>query len=487
MSKSLYLFTLLWCVKSNGYTQHQDVHDKPFLWRGLFHAVDDSSTILNSFRQGQVNGHFRHFFMATDNSASLTDYYANAFGAALRFETAQFHGLQMTLGGSFVENLGSSDLSTRDAMTNAANRYEIGLFNMEDPSSGTGINRLEEFNLKYNWRTSFIEAGKILVNTPMINLQDGRMRPTLSEGVWVQWNEARRLRLEGGFLYGFSPRGTTGWYRGARSIGAYPAGLNPDGSKSGYKGNLKSHGVGVVGMVAQPASGIELKLWNYYVSQIINSVLVQADFNNSVSRHSSGDSSASSSRPIDGFYGGIQFIRQDALAYGGNPDQSKTYTPQNSKAMTFGAQAGWKNTTWDFSINYNRITSRDRYLFPREWGRDPFYTFMPRERNDGLADVHSGVLRAQWKKEKYGIRSGLAAGYFNLSDVRDFAMNKYGMPSYYQINLDIGYASKGLLKGMETQLLIVSKIKNGETYGEMRYVIHKVNMVLYNLVINYHF
>ena len=54
---------------------------------------------------------------------------------------------------------------------------------------------------------------------------------------------------------------------------------------------------------------------------------------------------------------------------------------------------------------------RKPILLPREWGRDPFYTFLPRERNEGLGDVHA--LMAQWNygKEQATNRFFVAAGY----------------------------------------------------------------------------
>ena len=68
------------------------------------------------------------------------------------------------------------------------NRYEIGLFDIEDPSNKKDIDRLEELYLKYNFKNATITVGKQLINTPFINLQDGRMRPTVVEGVWTEIN-----------------------------------------------------------------------------------------------------------------------------------------------------------------------------------------------------------------------------------------------------------------------------------------------------------
>jgi len=124
---------------------------------------------------------------------------------------------------------------------------------------------------------------------------------------------------------------------------------------------------------------------------------------------------------------------------------------------------------------------------PREWGRDPFFTFLPRERNEGLGDVHAIVGKVNYKISKARITTSVAFGNYNLPEVTEFSLNKYGIPSYNQLNIDIRYKFAGLLKGLETQLLYVFKEKTGNSYGNDKYVINKVDMSLWNLVFNYQF
>jgi hypothetical protein len=124
---------------------------------------------------------------------------------------------------------------------------------------------------------------------------------------------------------------------------------------------------------------------------------------------------------------------------------------------------------------------------PREWGRDPFYTFIPRERNEGLADVHAMVAKYQRKMIQNRFKLQLIAGYFKLPEANDFARNKYGVPSYYQVAADIRHEFEGALKGFDAQLLLIYKGAVGNTFDNMRFVINKVNVGLVNFVINYHF
>ncbi len=86
---------------------------------------------------------------------------------------------------------------------------------------------------------------------------------------------------------------------------------------------------------------------------------------------------------------GAQLFRQDAISDGGNADAKKTYITPGSKSMgaSFRIAHEWLRTS--FNINYTRITADGRFLMPREWGKEPFYTFIPRERNEGTGDVHA--------------------------------------------------------------------------------------------------
>jgi hypothetical protein len=74
-----------------------------------------------------------------------------------------------------------------------------------------------------------------------------------------------------------------------------------------------------------------------------------------------------------------------------------------------------------------------------------------------------------------------------LPEVSDVAKNKYGMPSYTQLNVDIRYEFTGFLTGLGTQLLYVYKKKAGNNTINEKYIINKVNMGLWNLVLNYNF
>jgi hypothetical protein len=104
-----------------------------------------------------------------------------------------------------------------------------------------------------------------------------------------------------------------------------------------------------------------------------------------------------------------------------------------------------------------------------------------------LANANALVSTFSYKFKKPGIKTLLSLGYFDLPDAADFARNKYGLPSYTQLNLDIRYDFKGWLQGLNTQLLIYHKWKTEDGELAEKYLINKVNMQGWNIVLNYNF
>lgn len=454
--------------------QHQDHTEKTMMGKGKQSIAEDTTSLLHAFKTGSLHGHFRYFFMSTQNQQGLTDYYANAAGAGIRYETAKFHGFQMAISSFHIFNIGSSDFTKPDSTTGQYNRYETALFDVTEPTNRNHLDRLGELYLKYNFKNSNIVFGRQYINTPFINFQDGRMQPTGVQGVWVQMNEMKNFKVEGGWLFAVSPRGTVKYYEVGESIGLYQTGVNPDGTRSGYNGNIESKGIGVLGITTTFSKKIKLQGWNMFTQNVFNTAMLQADFN-------------FPKKDGSNLFAAAQFIRQDAVNDGGNADPSKTFFSKGQKSITFGGRFGWKNNQWETSINYNRITADGRYLVPREWGRESFFTFLPRERNDGVGDAHAIMAKVMYNIPQARVKTSLAAGYYKLPDVKDYRLNKYGLPSYAQVNADIQYSFTGMMNGLEAQLLIVGKIKEGETYNNKRFEFNKVNMILYNFVLNYHF
>jgi hypothetical protein len=435
-------------------------------------AEQPPANLLQAFKHGQFNGQFRSFIMATDNTRQLSDYHAWAVGGSLHFNTAAWHGVSLGIGGSFNYNLSSSDLTAKDSLTGAVNRYEIGLFDVEEPGNRKNLDRLEALWLRHQWKKSHVTLGQQAIQTPFVNYQDGRMRPTAEAGLWAEVNDVKHTKIEAGWLWSISPRSTVKWYDIGESIGLYPKGLNPDGTASGYPENLKSQGIGILGITRQFGANTKIQVWNHFVENIFNTAFIQADY----------------VRPLKNGHKlltGIQFTHQDALANGGNDDASKTYMMPGGQSNVVSAQVGWQQKGWQALVAYTRVTEDGRFLFPREWGREPFYTFMSRERLEGSGDNQALTSRVSWQNSSKKLRLEAAYGHFYLPDVKNASLNKYAFPSFQQLNLDARYTFGGMFEGLRAQFLYVWKGRLGNVYGSEKYVINKVDVSLFNLILNY--
>lgn len=434
----------------------------------------DTNTLSHFLKKGRLYGHARSYMAGTINQGDLTDYHAWGIGAGIGYETPKFFKhFQVGLSGFFMFNLRSSDLSKVDPKTIQANRYEIGLFDIERPDAHEDLDRLEELFVKTHFgQKSTLTIGRQIPQTPFINPQDGRMRPTLVEAAVLEVKEFKNLSLHGEYIWRISPRSTVRWFETGESIGIYPVGVDINGKPSQYKNNVESAGVGIFGAIYQKKQW-NIQLWDTYIDNVLNTVQLKAEWK---------------SKPIAGknwIFGG-QNIQQNAVGNGGNEDPSKAYTQENRGSTVFSGRLGQQSAKFDWFLNGTRITAKGRYLMPREWGRETFYTFMPRERNEGFGDVTAVTLNTFFKPEKH-IKIELSGGYFQLPDVKNFALNKYGVPTYSQINLGLTYQFDHYLKGLNALLLVVRKDDFGETYQNDRYVFNKVNMTHFNLIFNYHY
>ncbi len=472
MRKFIQTFGLILC----GLTQTLLAQNLPYQhYTERNENLADTNNLQHFFRNGNFYGHARSYFSLTNNADQLSDYFAHAFGMGIGYETGKFKNFQMGISGFFVYKLYASNLNNKDALTGQGSRYELGLFDMENPGNQSDLNRLEDLYLKYNYKKSNIKFGKQHIRTPFINPQDARMRPTLVDGIVVSYNEIKNTKIDLGYLYKISPRSTFRWFNIGESIGLYASGVNPYGNKSNYAGNLQSKGVFYAGFTHQFKNKHELQIWNILVENIFNSSLIQY-------QHQFNLNKATKLKT------GFQATRQQANNFGGHENQNNTYMLKEHKSYTLGGRLEIENKNiGSFQVNYNRITKHGRYLMPREWGRDPFFTFMPRERNEGYADLHAITAVYGKKFGKSGFKSDISYGRFYLPAISNTEMNKYAFPSYWQFNADIRYQAHGFLKGIDFQLMYVYKGQMGSNYKNNSFVFNKVDMSLYNFVINYHF
>lgn len=436
----------------------------------------DTLSLHRLFAEGRASGHVRQFTMFTDNAPSLSDYHALAAGASLHYETRPWRGVQAAFGGQFVTDIHSSDFTQPDSATGAFGRYDAGLYEILELENKNFLARIEDLNVQYAWKRNRLVFGKQTLRTPLVNPQDGRMNTSMFEGLYGYFEPRKNLHFEGGWLWRASPRSTMRWLGMSESVGVYPQGVTEEGKKSAYRGNISSAGLLVFNSrVTHRASTFDF--WNYHFENVLNTAFLQWTTSFPVEKEERSPR----------LHFGTQIIRQDALNSGGNPDRALAYATKGAHSWVFGGFAAWSQKGWRWQLNATRITADGRFLFPREWGREPLFTFLPRERNEGLGDVWAFSSHFARQYAHLPLDWSVGAGYFQLPDVKNYRLNKYGLPSYAQFNVEARYRFARRLEGLEVRALVVWKRNAGDLHGDERYRINKVDMANYNLIFNYLF
>lgn len=112
---------------------------------------------------------------------------------------------------------------------------------------------------------------------------------------------------------------------------------------------------------------------------------------------------------------------------------------------------------------------------------------MPRERFEGMGGVHAlGILYDQtFIHEKMKISLGVS--HVQTPDLENIELNKYGLPNYYHFTGLIDYRFSGLFKGLDLQFLVANKKEDRDRKIPLEYVINRLNMTNYNLILDYRF
>ena len=463
----------------------------------LFAASDLSS----AFKDGKASGQIRYYFMDEDNRNDTRDYFGSAIGGKLKYETDSLYGFKAGVAFYHSEfiNRNISTTSTQSGTGAPAknSRYVAGLVDSTDLNN-RDVTLLGEAYLEYQLSKTKATVGRMKLNTPFINPQDGRMIPTLVQGAWVDSKEIKGLSANLGFINAFAVRNTSEWKSVGNSIGqgGYDMGnsaivpITPQTAAAYNNGNTSSDGVYIASLTYSGIKDTKLEAWDYYVDNILNLAYLEGNY----------DKKYGNFRALVG----AQYIAEGEVGDGGNAEDNvanptttqiaKSLMLKGERSESYGAKVGFGYKDGLLTLAATKTTNRGRFIFPREWGKEPFFTFQKRERTEGSGGTTAWLATYDQDFKSIGL-DGLSAtvgyGRYYKPDVKNAVLNKYGMPSYAQFNVDVFYKFKGALKGLELEYLMARKYATGETYesgaNPYSYTFKKVDMTIHNLILNYNF
>lgn len=413
--------------------------------------------------------------MVTIHDGDISDYWTNATGGALKYETAEWFGLSLGVKGIFTYNTFGADLNELDDLTGQSAKWEKELYDVLRPYEKHDLDRLEELYAKFNIGSSYFSYGKLDINEgPLLKRRDGRMKPFVYRGFWSELNEFNGHKIKLGWINGVSPRGMTEWFDINEAIGLNGNGRQPDGTSASYHESSGINGIGVFGYENTIHKDLKINIWNYYFDRQSDITWFQADYKK------------------NRLLAGIQYAHQRSLDAQSQLDYEERYMQVEEMANVLSALIGFQNKKKEieFTAAYLKAFDSGRFLFPRELGREDFYVSHPRSWVDGFGDTDIYMLRLRYRKEnrrngKLDIDARIAM--IDAPAIDDAQFNKYGLPSYYQLTLFPQYTFTGLFEGVNIGILYVWKMSEDDLKIGPQERFYRTNLHNLNLVTNINF
>jgi len=453
-----------------------------------------ASSIHAETSWGKLQGQIRSYTMIEDNQAPLHDYKATALGGKLLYQTPQWVRFQGVIG-VYTTHFINDTISSANVEPRASNknsRYVVGLVDSTDYDASS-VTNIGEAYIRYRYEKNSVTLGRMKLDTPFVNPQDGRMIPTFEQGIWATSAFMDGWSAQGGYINAFWNRNTPEWKSVEDSLGyGYEMGNSSlDATVAGnYYQNTSSDGLFIGNIRYESKNGFRLDAWDYYLENIFNLGYVEMNY-----IHPFGATELSYA---------LQYVDERQSGDGGNGEdnlnptnanKAKSYMQEGEKSKSYGVKTAIKYEKSKLTFAYNQTTDDGRFLFPREWGKEPFFTFQKRERSDGSGNCHAWLLTFEHDFSDLGLNGlDVMAGYgeYTKTDPKEWKYNKYGTPSYTQWNIDVFYRFGGALKGLKAEYLLARKIATGETYqvsgpSEYNFIFRKNGMTLHNFILNYDF
>ncbi|MFD1095753.1 OprD family outer membrane porin [Salegentibacter chungangensis] len=424
-------------------------------------------------KRGKLSGQLRTYYMNTFNKGSLKDFRALAVGGKIKYQYRFNDNLEFGLAGYNSTNTWIQDLTIPDTETGKLSRYEEGLFDRLNLDNKF-VFLLGELYMNYGLEKHEFRLGRMKIKSPLVNPEDGRMIPSLFQGFLYQYKPSNRNNFQFGIFNEVAPRSTGEFYPIGESIGTYGVGRDWSGSQSQYKGNTESDFLVVSNVKLEVTDRLNFEIWDYYIDNVSNSVYFNPKFD------------VSSRLELQ-----MEWLHQNKIGEGGNEIDSLSYFRANSSdVLGMKLKYKWPEDQASVSLAYDRILPHGQFIFPREWGREFLFSFQKRERSEGTADNHALVMYYedvfQLNNPASKIQTILSVGHQWKPSVANAKLNKYAVPDYTHINLDLFFHFEKL-KNLKPELLFVTKFSNGDVPDNPNLFLNKTDLFHVDVILNYTF
>ncbi|MCB9245241.1 MAG: hypothetical protein H6606_02325 [Flavobacteriales bacterium] len=429
------------------------------------HGADSVSgnRFSQHFRNWEAGGYVRSFTMATFNEGSYRDFVSSAFGGGLNCVTPSWKGFR--LGGEVlaVTELFSNDLLEKDPASGFNSKWEMELYNIEKPSERNGLFRLSKAYIEYRKKGALMRFGRQTFQTPLLNPRDGRMMPFQHGGMYFRSPIFRRFQTELGIVRSVSVRSTTSWYDLNDAIGMVSSGKTESGTNAVYRYRTGTEGLAFAKLSWENEKGMSVEIWDFYLDKLNNTVWAEVE------------------KDLGKLEFGVQVVAQSPAL-----NTSADYIQGSGRSYTGSFRVLRKlGKNRELSLNATRVSKAGKFLFPRELGRESFYTSLPRCRMEGLGGTSAYSVQYTWHNSgKDNFSQDIQCAVYDVPQPYDFALNKYEVTDYLNLNIRNTFSPSFADERLEFDLLYVYRHNLSKGVSDPRLIVNKTNFNQINFVIN---
>lgn len=400
-------------------------------------AQGDSLSTSHFLKSSYLEGEARNFLMQTTNLNDSDDYYTNASGLFLKWNSGEWKNFKVGVGGRYITKTLSSSIAEADTETENFTKWEFELYDILNRDN-FDLFFLEELYFTYKQPKWDLQVGNMLTeDTPLFSRSDGRMRPFHYRGMWFNYYLNSKHQFSFSWLTHVLPRSMTSWLTMNQSIGILTNGYQPNGEQADYLGSFNSRGSGIFKYHFKKEK-FDVLAYQFLIHDIIYTNFLQFNYY------------------YKDWTFGIQYLLQKGTTSSKRLAYENRYIQPNEVPQVISFQTSYHVNSYSFQVAYSYALPTGRILFPKELGRDWFFTSTARSRMEGLGDAHNLLLRANYFSSDSSL--SLHAEWIQMFGVRmnDFEFNKYNIDSYYQVNFRVRY-NLSFLKGLKFDLLYTFK------------------------------
>lgn len=409
-------------------------------------------------------------YMSTHNRGDLEDFNAVVGFGQIKadYQLKPWLSFSGQLNGVFLPS--TSGLEKRDATTGKGPLFESNLFNLRT-MSGQSEFALPILNAQFNLEGHILTAGRFLRNVQAFHPEQWPF-PNALEGIWYENYTAENTSWQLAYVHKAMPRFSGDFETIGNSIGVAGVGVNTDGSPSGYRNNVNSKALVVGNYNRLFNQNFSLDVWDYFVEGVMNTLLIEPSFY----------------LPDGEWNLSLKTLIQSKIGEGGNADELLRYKTDRL-ALYLGFRVEKRLSSSVLQFNLTRITDDGRFLMPREWGYEPFYTFQKRNRIEGARDVIGLMMKwkKSWSDEKLKYQFSTSAGQNFMPEVTDYLRNKYQTPSTLNLDAELKVQPVKWMTGLTAEVLLVYRFLTDDSNIEDKHLINQADFLHTDIRLYYSF